>query len=133
VVVLGASAKTDRYSYKALKLIVEKGHVAYPVNPGLDEIEGVKVYHSLQDIKEKIDVLTVYLSPEKSSAMADEIISASPAGVIFNPGAENEELCQRLRENGTRTLDACTIVMLVGGEFDKWGKLMNSGNTDRKV
>jgi predicted CoA-binding protein len=122
VAVLGASAKQERYSYKALKLLAEKGHTVFPVNPGLNEIEKIKVYHSLPEIKEKIDVVTVYLSPERSSPLADEIISVSPIGIIFNPGAENNELCRRLAENGIETLNACTIVMLISGEFEKWIK-----------
>lgn len=119
VILLGASANPDRYSYKAFKLLLEKGHTVFPVNPSLDEIENVKVYHSLAEIKEKADVITVYLSPERSSALAADILSAAPDRIIFNPGAENKMLSDKLREKGIEVLNACTIVMLKTGEFEK--------------
>ena len=41
VAVIGASAKPERYSYQAVKLLREKGHAVYPVHPSLREIEGL--------------------------------------------------------------------------------------------
>ncbi len=117
VAILGASAKPDRYSYKVLKELSAKGFSVFPVNPALKEIEGIKTYASLGEIEEKIDTVTVYLSPERSAALGDEISGLHPGRVIFNPGAENPTLADRLRADGIEVLDACTLVMLRTGEF----------------
>jgi len=37
--------------------------------------------------------------------------------VIFNPGAENPDLAERLRKQGVETLEACTLVLLRTGQF----------------
>ena len=50
VVVIGASDKPKRYSCRALNLLLEKGHEVCPVNPGLSEIKGIKVYHELKKL-----------------------------------------------------------------------------------
>ena len=42
VVVMGASAKPDRYSNQAVRLLLENGHEVIPVHPKLDEVEGLK-------------------------------------------------------------------------------------------
>jgi predicted CoA-binding protein len=112
VVVLGASAKVERYSYKALKKLLEEGYKVFPVNPAQGEIDGIKVYQNLREIKDRIDTITVYLSEERSSALEADILCANPKRVIFNPGAENPELAKTLKSQGIEILDACTLVML---------------------
>ncbi|HRU01709.1 MAG TPA: CoA-binding protein, partial [Victivallales bacterium] len=96
VVILGASLKQERYSYKAMKALEIEGHKVFPVNPSINEIENIKVFHSISEIKEPIHTITIYLSPERSSKLTDEILALKPKRVIFNPGAENEELSKKL-------------------------------------
>ena len=117
VAVLGASNKPARYSYQAVKLLAEQGHVVFPIHPVIAEIEGVPVFKRLADITAPIHTLTVYLAPERSAALVDEILAARPKRVIFNPGAENLNIAQRLKETGVETMNACTLVLLKTGQF----------------
>ena len=117
VAVLGASNKSDRYSYKAVKMLSEKGHVPFPVHPGLDDIEGVPVYKSLQEIPEPLDTITVYLSAVNSDRIAESILESRARRVIFNPGAENPGLGARIRAEGVEVMEACTLVLLSTGQF----------------
>lgn len=118
VAVVGASAKPDRYSYKAVMLLKEKGHSVYPVHPALRDIEGMPVFESLSHIQLPVDVVTLYLSAAHQSKIADEIIRCRPRRVIFNPGAENPELAERLKKASIETLEACTLVLLSTNQFD---------------
>ena len=118
VVVLGASNKPARYSYQAVKLLAEKGHVVFPVHPTISEIDGIPVFKRLTDIPAPIHTITVYLAPERSTALADEILFVCPKRVIFNPGAENPSLAQRLQNKGVEVLNACTLVMLKTNQYD---------------
>ncbi len=117
VAVIGASDKKDRYSYKALMLLKEKGHTVFPVHQRLRKIEGIKVYSSIKNIKEPIDTISLYVSESVSGAIIDDILSKSPKRIIFSPGAENPELKRKAREKGIVAIDACTIVMLNTGQF----------------
>ena len=117
VAVLGASNKPARYSYQAVKLLAEKGHVVFPVHPAVAEIEGVPVFKRLADITALIHTITVYLAPERSVALVDEILSVRPQRVIFNPGAENADVAQRLKETGVEAMNACTLVLLKTNQF----------------
>ena len=47
-----------------------------------------------------------------SSGEYDNIIGLKPRRVIFNPGAENSELAQKLKDAGIEVVEACTLVML---------------------
>ena len=117
VAVLGASNKPAHYSYQAVKLLAEKGHAVFPVHPAVSEIDGVLVFKRLADIPAPIHTITVYLAPERSAVLADEILTARSQRVIFNPGAENPGLTQRLQKTGAETINACTLVMLKTNQF----------------
>jgi len=117
VVVLGASNKPARYSYQAVKLLAEKNHTVFPVHPVISEIDGIPVFKRLADISVPIHTITVYLAPERSMALADEILTVNAKRVIFNPGAENPGLAQRLQATGVEAVNACTLVLLRTNQF----------------
>ena len=117
VAVIGASDKQDRYSYKAVMLLKEKGHEVFPVHPRVKEIEGQKVYASVKDIPAAIDTVTLYVGADISSRLEAELLAVHPGRMIFNPGAENRDLASKARGRGIMTVDACTLVMLTTGQF----------------
>lgn len=117
VAVLGASDKPERYSFQAVKLLLEKGHALFPIHPRLDHIEGIAVHRGLGDIGDPIDTVTVYLSPQAAAPVADDLLACGARRVIFPPGAENPDLQRRLAEQGAEVLEACPLVMLRTGQF----------------
>lgn len=117
VAVIGASNKSDRYSYKAVMALKEKGHIVFPVHPRIKEIEGMPVVSSIADLPSGIDIMTMYVSAEVSSKMADQVIDKHPKCVIFNPGAENQDLAAKLHAQGIEVKNACTLVLLKTGQI----------------
>ncbi len=119
VAVIGASNDPEKYSYKAVMLLKEKGHTVFPVHHVIREIEGLKVYPSIQDIPELVDTLSLYVSKEISSGLAGDFFSKKPRRIIFNPGSENPALEAQAVAKGIKTLNACTLVMLRTNQFEK--------------
>ena len=117
VAILGASNKPESYSNKAVVLLAQKGHAVFPVHPALAEIDGHPVFKRLADIPATLHTVTMYVSPARSTGLADEILAAKPKRAIFNPGTENPELEQRLAAGGIEIVRACTLVMLRTGQF----------------
>ena len=117
VAVLGASRNPDRYSYKAVKKLQEKGHIPFPVHPCIKDIEGLPVFARLKDIPEAVDTITVYLSAIRSAEIADSILNSDARRVIFNPGAENPGLAAQLEAKGMEVVEACTLVLLSTEQF----------------
>ena len=117
VVVLGASPKPERYSNKAVRMLVEAGHKVIPVHPAINTIAGLQTAKSLEDIKEKVDTLTLYVSPKISTDLAGQILALKPQRVIFNPGTENPDLQKKLQEKQIKTELACSLVLLRTGQF----------------
>ena len=116
-VVLGASDKPERYSNRAIRLLMEYGHHVIPVHQKLENIEGLVVKHQLSHIRIPVDTLSLYIGCERSSHMIDDIIVLKPVRVIFNPGSECEALELALYNHGIPFVHDCTLMMLEQGRF----------------
>ncbi|RZA09048.1 MAG: CoA-binding protein [Proteobacteria bacterium] len=117
VAILGASDRPERYAHMAFRMLKEYGHETMLVSPKLKAIEGQPVYASLGEIKEPVDTLTMYVGPATSREIAAEILNLKPKRVIFNPGSENPELAEKLRQANVAVENACTLVLLRSGQF----------------
>ncbi len=117
VAILGASAKPDRFSYKAFQLLRQHGHQTIPIHPTLEHIDGVTVASALDQVHDAVDTLTIYVNPLVSAGLAEAIVALKPGRVIFNPGTQSPELAQMLDANGILYQEACTLVLLNTGQF----------------
>ena len=118
VVIIGASNKPDRYSYKAFLMLKEYDQNPLPVHPVLEQIDGCSVYHTLKEIAgQKIDTVTLYVNQVILKQYIDDIIMLKPSRVIMNPGAESDEAQMIFEQNGITVLRACTLVLLRTGQF----------------
>ena len=117
VVILGATPKPDRYAFKAMKSLQEHGYKAVPVNPAFTEVLGECCHPSVADVAGPIDTVTMYLGAARSTPLIDDILKAKPRRIIFNPGAENEDLARAALAAGIETVNGCTLVMLGTGSF----------------
>ena len=117
VAVIGASTKPDRYAYKAVALLQEKGHTPVPIAPAKKEVQGLKAYGSIAEVSEPVDTVTIYVRPKVLEELADDIIAAQPKRIIMNPGTEDDRLKQRFEDAGISVVQACTLVMLSTGQF----------------
>lgn len=119
VVILGASDRPDRSSFKAQRLLMDAGHRVFPVSLDGKPVLREPGYMRLDElpVAARIDTVTVYLRPELQEPLIDDLVELKPRRVIFNPGAESESSNAKLREAGIETVDACTMVMLRTGQF----------------
>jgi predicted CoA-binding protein len=119
IAILGASDKPDRYAYRAQRLLAEHGHRVFPISPSGKDVLGESGYRSILDLPgdQAIDTLTLYINPARLDPLIDDIITAKPGRVIFNPGTESAEAEKRFRAAGIAVLDACTLVLLQTDQF----------------
>ncbi|RKX25609.1 MAG: CoA-binding protein, partial [Candidatus Zixiibacteriota bacterium] len=112
VAVLGASPKEERYSFQAVRMLKEHGHSPIPIHPAGHTVDGVPGLKSLGEISQSVDTLTVYVSSKISDGELDAVLTLKPRRVVFNPGAENDALGEKLQSAGIEVVQACTLVML---------------------
>lgn len=114
--VLGASTKPDRYAYKAITMLVEKGHSVLAIGQNACEVAGIKIQTKAIPLK-NIDTVTLYLNPARQRDYYNYIVEASPKRVVFNPGTENPEFYQLLQLNNIKVEVACTLVLLTTNQY----------------
>ena len=114
--VLGATTKPDRYAYRAINMLVQKGHTVLAIGQNTGEVAGVKIQTKAIPVK-NIDTVTLYLNPTRQRDYYNYIIEAQPKRVVFNPGTENPELYQLLELNDIKAEVACTLVLLATNQY----------------
>ena len=114
--VLGASDNPERYSCMAIKNLRTMG---YPVL-AVGNKKGLVADAEIADRPvpdDTIDTITMYLGAARQKEYYDYILGLKPRRIIFNPGAENEELAGIAQTNDIQTVEACTLVMLRTGQY----------------
>ncbi len=114
--VLGASDNPQRYSYLAINKLHDKGHPVVGIGRKKTSVNGIEIGTEKIPFKD-IDTVTLYLSPANQKEYYNYILSLKPKRIIFNPGAENEELIALAGKNNIQSMEACTLVMLTTGQF----------------
>lgn len=114
--VLGASENPSRYSNLAIKRLIGQEHPVVAIGRQKGMVTGVPIETELKPFND-IDTVTIYLNPVHQKAYYDYIISLHPQRIIFNPGAENEELSELALYSGITVQEACTLVLLSTGQY----------------
>jgi len=114
--VLGASDNPSRYSYLAINRLRQEGHEVVAVGRKQTTVADVHVEdHPLPF--DNLDTVTLYLNSRHQKEYYQYILSLQPKRIIFNPGAENEELAELARQHNILPLEACTLVLLSTGQY----------------
>jgi uncharacterized protein len=115
--VLGASTKPGRYALMAAERLLQKGHEIELFGKTNGSIGGINIKNEVSEISKDIDTVTVYLSEQNQQEYENFLLEMKPRRVIFNPGAENLDLEEKLEKQGTEVIEACTLVMLGTGQY----------------
>lgn len=107
---VGASAKETRPSYFAMKYLLGKGYQVIPVNPGQSghEILGQKVYATLRDIPQPVDVVDIFRSSDAALNVTRDAIDIGAKVVWMQLGVVNHEAARLAEEAGLLVvMDRC--------------------------
>lgn len=110
IAMVGASANWNRPSFFAMKYLQEKGFRVIPVNPGAagQEILGEKVYASLKEIPDKVDMVDCFRNAEAIPAIAEDAIAIGAKVLWMQLGIRNEAAAARAEAAGLRVvMDRC--------------------------
>ncbi|HNE50487.1 MAG TPA: CoA-binding protein [Chitinophagales bacterium] len=110
-VVIGASAKEDRYSNRAVRMLKKHGHDVIALGFEPKTIDNIPIETDWKNI-DGVDTVSLYLNPQRQQEYYSYILSLHPKRIIFNPGTENPVLEQMAKNENIKPLEACTLVLL---------------------
>ena len=72
IALVGASPDPQRASHAVMHYMLDRGYRVIPVNPNEKEILGQKVYPSLREIPEPVDMVDVFRNAEAAGPVCDQ-------------------------------------------------------------
>jgi len=110
IAIVGASPNPEKDSNKVTKYMIEAGYNVFPIYPKEDVILGQKVYRSLKEIPEKVDIVVVFRKPAAVSAVADAVIERGDVDLLWTQlGIVNNEAAQKVKDNGINVVQNLCI------------------------
>ena len=81
IALVGASPKAERPSNGVMKFLLSRGYHVIPVNPGQagGEIHGQKVFATLGDIPEPVDMVDIFRRSEFVPSIVEQALAHLPA------------------------------------------------------
>ena len=130
IAMVGASSNWNRPSYFVMKYLQGKGYRVIPVNPGTagQEQLGERIYASLRDIPEPVDMVDVFRASDAASGIMDDAIAIGAKIVWMQLGVRNDEAAAKGEAAGIEVImNRCPKIEFgrLGGELSWSG--VNSG------
>jgi predicted CoA-binding protein len=106
IAMVGASPNTSRPSYFAMKYLKAKGFHIIPVNPGQAgrDILGEKVYASLAELAEPVDIVDIFRNSEAALGITKEAIRMGAKVVWMQLGVRNDEAAKLAEDAGLKVV-----------------------------
>lgn len=110
IALVGASEKTSRPSHEVMEYLQAKGYRVLPVNPRLagKTVLGETVYPDLTSLPEPVDMVDLFLAPERTDAIIDQAIRLNIPVIWLQIGVINEAGAARAEAKGLKVvMDRC--------------------------
>jgi len=108
IAMVGISPKDNRPSYFAFKYLRERGYHMIPVNPGQagQKILDQKVYATLSEIPEPVDMVDIFRSPEHVLPIVQEALTLKrkPQVIWMQLTVRNDEAAALAEVNGMKVV-----------------------------
>jgi predicted CoA-binding protein len=108
IAMVGFSPKENRPSYFVFKYLMERGYRVIPVNPGQagKEVLGQKIYGSLSEIPEPIDMVDIFRASENVLPVVQEALTLKPRPQVIwtQLTVRNDEAARLAEEAGMKVV-----------------------------
>lgn len=115
IAVVGASPDPGRYGHEVQAALEAAGCAVRLVNPKYTVIGDRPCHPSLRDIRERIDLAVLVLSPANAVRALDDVVRSGVPTVWLPPGTATDELSAAARSRGLDVVEEVSPVALLRG------------------
>jgi len=119
IALIGASTKKNKFGYKILTDLVSKDYDVIPVNNKEVEIEGRKVFKTVQEISDCPSIINFVVPPSIGFKITKDLVEKGYDNFWYQPGAESAEISEYLASNKKNYIDD-KCIMVVSNLIDKY-------------
>ncbi len=112
IAVVGLSTNETKDSHKVAKYLQSAGYKIIPIYPKEEKILGEKVYRSLLEVEEEIDMVDVFRKPAAVDMIVDAIEKRKDVKVLWlQKGIVNNKAAKRAKDMGLKVIqNRCSMV-----------------------
>ncbi|HIP02289.1 MAG TPA: CoA-binding protein [Campylobacterales bacterium] len=112
IAIPGLSPKEDKDSHRVAKYLQEQGYKIIPIYPKEETILGEKVYRSLADVTEQVDMVDMFRKAAVADEIVDVIAKRDDIKVLWlQKGIVNNGAAKRAKDLGLKVVqNRCTMV-----------------------
>jgi uncharacterized protein len=108
---IGLSRDPKKFSRGIFKELLAKGYDMYPVNPNMDDVEGVRCYQDVSELPENVRH-ALFMTPKASTAGAlESAINHGFTHVWIQQGAETKEAVEYAKQKEVKLIHGACIMM----------------------
>ncbi|NQV42731.1 MAG: CoA-binding protein [Candidatus Marinimicrobia bacterium] len=101
IAVVGASPNPDRPSNWISKYLIAQGYTVIPVNPGQDELFGLKCYPDVESIDSEIDIVNIFRRSDQVVPIVKSALKNKSLKLVWmQDNVYNEDAAKMVREAG---------------------------------
>ncbi len=111
IAIPGLSPKEDKPSHRVAKYLQSQGFKIIPIYPKEDTILGEKVYRSLEEIDQKVDMVDMFRKAQVADLIVDAIEKRDDVKVLWlQEGIVNNSAAKRAKDLGLKIVqNRCTL------------------------
>lgn len=131
IAMVGASPDWNRPSYFAMKYLQIKGYRVIPVNPKAagQEILGERVYASLRDLPEKVDMVDIFRASAAVPPIVEDAIAIGAKVLWMQLGVRHDDATRRAEEAGlTVIMNRCPKI-----EYGRLNRELSWGGVNSRI
>ena len=112
IAIVGCSPDESKASHRVAKYLRDAGYKIFPIYPKEETILGQKVYRSLVEIDEPVDMVVIFRKPAVFGAIADAVLARGDVKVYWTQlGLINNEAAEKVKEAGISVVqNHCAMV-----------------------
>lgn len=109
--VVGVSRDRKKYGRQVYEDLKAAGYRVYPVNPNVDRINSDRCFHSLRELPEKPDVVSIVVPPDAAEKTVRECADIGIGRVWMQPGSESREAIAFCSSHGIEALHGMCVMV----------------------